>query len=182
VTVVVPVHARRLLDITARTVSAKLQESLGQTVRDRTTSRGQRRPRRQVRGERQPDGYTLFVGSIGVFADQPGRSTRTWATTRRRTSTCSRSPVPHAERARDLAQLPGEQRRGIHRLPEEEPGQGLVRIVGHGLFDHLTAALFWQKTGTTASTCRTRAERGPPRLIAGNVDASSRTSARSRST
>src|SRR6478735_5419682 len=68
VTVVVPFTPGGSSDITARTVAAKLQESLGQTfVIDNKPGANGGLGGKYVANSK-PDGYTLFVGSIGVFA------------------------------------------------------------------------------------------------------------------
>ena len=71
VTVVVPFTPGGSSDITARTISAKLQDALGQSfVIDNKPGANGGLGGKFV-ANAQPDGYTLFVGSIGVFAINP---------------------------------------------------------------------------------------------------------------
>src|SRR5438128_12477589 len=71
VTIVVPFTPGGSSDITARTVAAKLQESLGQTfIIDNKAGANGGLGGKYV-ATSKPDGYTLFVGSIGVFAINP---------------------------------------------------------------------------------------------------------------
>ena len=71
VTVVVPFTAGGSSDITARTVSAKLQEALGQgfVIDNKPGANGSLGGKFVANAP--ADGYTLFVGSIGVFAINP---------------------------------------------------------------------------------------------------------------
>src|SRR5205085_6578756 len=71
VSVVVPFTPGGSSDITARTVAAKLQESLGQSfVIDNKPGANGSLGAKYV-ANAAADGYTLFVGSIGVFAINP---------------------------------------------------------------------------------------------------------------
>src|SRR6185503_8656619 len=71
VTVVVPFTPGGSSDITARTVAAKLQDSFGQSfvVDNKPGANGSLGGKYVANAK--PDGYTLFVGSIGVFAINP---------------------------------------------------------------------------------------------------------------
>ena len=71
VSIVVPFTPGGSSDITARTVAAKLQESLGQSfiIDNKPGANGSLGGKFVAAAA--PDGYTLFVGSIGVFAINP---------------------------------------------------------------------------------------------------------------
>ena len=69
ITVIVPFPPGGASDITARLVTSKLSERLKQTVviDNRAGANGGARARWRCK-QAPPDGYTLLVGSIGVFA------------------------------------------------------------------------------------------------------------------
>jgi tripartite-type tricarboxylate transporter receptor subunit TctC len=117
ITVIVPFPPGGASDITARLVTSKLTERLKQTVviDNRAGANG---GLGAVAMKQAPaDGYTLLVGSIGVFAINP---------------VLYKNPV-----AELIAYL------------KKNPGKVTFASSGTGSSDHLTAALFWQKTGTT---------------------------------
>ena len=143
-----PVHARRLSDITARTVAAKLQESLGQCfVIDNKPGANGGLGGKFVAAA-QPDGYTLFVGSIGVFAINPVLYKDLGYDPQKDydlLSVAVRTPNALVTRANFPANNVAE----FVDYLKKNPGKVSFASSGTGSSDHLTAALFWQKTGTT---------------------------------
>jgi tripartite-type tricarboxylate transporter receptor subunit TctC len=148
VTVVVPFTAGGSSDITARTVSQKLSEILGQSfiIENKAGANGSIGATYVAKAK--PDGYTLFVGSIGVFAINPVLYKDLAYEPRRDfdlLSVAVRTPnalVAHPKfPANTVAEL-------IAYL-KKNPDKVSFASSGTGSSDHLTAALFWQKTGTS---------------------------------
>ena len=172
VTVVVPFTPGGSSDITARTVSAKLQESLGQTfVIDNKPGANGSLGAKFVANSK-PDGYTLFVGSIGVFAINQSLYKDLGYETKKDfdlLSVAVRTPNALVTRANFPANNVAE---FIDYL-KKNPGKVSFASSGTGSSDHLTAALFWQKTGTTGIHVPYKGGSAAHLdLIAGNVDAS----------
>ena len=172
VTVVVPFTPGGSSDITARTVAAKLQESLGQTfiIDNKPGANG------GVGGKfvaaSKPDGYTLFVGSIGVFAINQSLYKDLGYDTKKDfdlLSVAVRTPNALVTRANFPANNVAE---FIDYL-KKNPGKVSFASSGTGSSDHLTAALFWQKTGTSGIHVPYKGGSAAHLdLIAGNVDVS----------
>lgn len=148
VTIVVPFTPGGSSDITARTVANKLQESLGQTfVIDNKPGANGSLGGKFVAAAK-PDGYTLFVGSIGVFAINP---------------VLYKDLGYHPLKDYDLLSVavrtpnalvahPGFPPNTVAELIDylkKNPDSVSFASSGTGSSDHLTAALFWNKTGTT---------------------------------
>ena len=148
VTVVVPFTPGGSSDITARTVSAKLQESLGQSfVIDNKPGANGSLGGKFVAAAK-PDGYTLFVGSIGVFAINPVLYKDLGYDPRKDydlLSVAVRTPNALVTRANFPANTVAE----LVEYLKKNPDKVSFGSSGTGSSDHLTAALFWQKTGTT---------------------------------
>src|SRR5688500_17930426 len=148
VTVVVPFTPGGSSDITARTVSAKIQEALGQTfVIDNKPGANGSLGGKYVAAAK-PDGYTLFVGSIGVFAINPVLYKDLGYNPLRDydlLSVAVRTPNSLVTRANFPANTVAE----FVDYVKKNPGKVSFASSGTGSSDHLTAALFWQKTGTS---------------------------------
>jgi tripartite-type tricarboxylate transporter receptor subunit TctC len=148
VTVVVPFTPGGSSDITARTVSAKLQDALGQSfVIDNKPGANGSLGGKFVAAA-QPDGYTLFVGSIGVFAINPVlykdlgyHPLKDYDLL----SVAVRTPNALVTRAN----FPANNLKEFVEYVKKNPGTVSFASSGTGSSDHLTAALFWQKTGTS---------------------------------
>jgi tripartite-type tricarboxylate transporter receptor subunit TctC len=148
VTVVVPFTPGGSSDITARTISAKLSEILGQSfvIDNKPGANGSLGATYVARSA--PDGYTLFVGSIGVFAINPVLYKDLGYDPRRDfdlLSVAVRTPnalVAHAN-------FPPNTVAELIDYLKKNPDRVSFASSGTGSSDHLTAALFWQKTGTT---------------------------------
>jgi tripartite-type tricarboxylate transporter receptor subunit TctC len=172
VNVVVPFTPGGSSDITARTVSAKLQEALGQSfVIDNKPGANGSLGGKFVAAA-QPDGYTLFVGSIGVFAINPVLYKDLGYNPLRDydlLSVAVRTPNSLVTRANFPANTVAE----FVDYVKKNPGKVSFASSGTGSSDHLTAALFWQKTGTSGIHVPYKGGSAAHLdLIAGNVDAS----------
>jgi tripartite-type tricarboxylate transporter receptor subunit TctC len=172
VTVVVPFTPGGSSDITARTVAAKLQDSLGQSfVIDNKPGANGGLGGKFVAAAK-PDGYTLFVGSIGVFAINPVlykdlgyHPVKDYDLL----SVAVRTPNARVTRANFPANNVAE---FIDYL-KKNPGKVSFASSGTGSSDHLTAALFWQKTGTSGIHVPYKGGSAAHLdLIAGNADVS----------
>jgi tripartite-type tricarboxylate transporter receptor subunit TctC len=172
VTVVVPFTPGGSSDITARTVSAKLQDALGQSfvIDNKPGANGSLGGKFVANA--QPDGYTLFVGSIGVFAINPVlykdlgyHPLKDYDLL----SVAVRTPNALVTRAN----FPANNLKEFVEYVKKNPGKVSFASSGTGSSDHLTAALFWQKTSTTGIHVPYKGGSAAHLdLIAGNVDAS----------
>jgi tripartite-type tricarboxylate transporter receptor subunit TctC len=172
VSVVVPFTPGGSSDITARTVAAKLQEALGQSfVIDNKPGANGGLGGKFV-ANAPADGYTLFVGSIGVFAINPVlykdlgyHPLKDYDLL----SVAVRTPNALVTRANFPANNVAE----FVEYVKKNPGKVSFASSGTGSSDHLTAALFWQKTGTSGIHVPYKGGSAAHMdLIAGNVDAS----------
>jgi tripartite-type tricarboxylate transporter receptor subunit TctC len=172
VTIVVPFTPGGSSDITARTVAAKLQESLGQSfVIDNKPGANGGLGGKYV-AQAKPDGYTLFVGSIGVFAINPILYKDLGYDPVRDYDLLSVAVrTPNA-----LVTRPDFPARNVSELIDylrKNPGRVSFASSGTGSSDHLTAVLFWQKTGTSGIHVPYKGGSAAHLdLIAGNVDVS----------
>jgi tripartite-type tricarboxylate transporter receptor subunit TctC len=147
ITVIVPFPAGGASDITARHISGKLSERIKQPVVIDNRGGANGAVGAVSLKQAPADGYTLLIGSIGVFAINPalfkdlrydpqkdfdllGLAVRT----------------PNV-----LVANPNYPANNVLELVEQlnkNPGKVTFASSGTGSSDHLTAALFWQKTGT----------------------------------
>lgn len=172
VTVVVPFPAGGASDTTARLVAGKISERLNKTfvVENRAGANGALGA--AAVKQTAPDGYTLLVGSIGVFAINPALIKDLKYDPQKDFDLLSvvvRTPnvlvVNPAVPVKTVAEL-------IDHL-KANAGKVTFASSGIGSSDHLTAALFWQKTGTSGLHVPYRG--GGPAindLIAGHANAS----------
>jgi len=148
VTVIVPFTPGGSSDITARTLAQKLTEKLGQTflVENKPGANGSIGAAYVAKAK--PDGYTLFVGSIGVFAINPVLYKDLAYEPRRDfdlLSVAVRTPNALVANPKFPANTVAE----LIAYLKKNPNKVSFASSGTGSSDHLTAALFWQKTGTT---------------------------------
>jgi tripartite-type tricarboxylate transporter receptor subunit TctC len=148
VTVVVPFPPGGSTDTIARTMANNMTKSLGQTfvVENQPGATGAIGATRVKRAA--PDGYTILVASIGVFATNPFLQ-----------KGLQYDPMKDfdlmmvAVRAPNvLVANPNVPVKNVAELVEylkKNPDKVTFASSGAGSSDHLTAALFWQKTGTT---------------------------------
>jgi tripartite-type tricarboxylate transporter receptor subunit TctC len=148
ITVVVPFPPGGASDVTARLACNKLSERIGKSViiENRAGANGGL----GAAGVKSaaPDGYTLLIGSIGVYAINPSlyknlkydplKDFDLLSLLVRTPNVLVANPNFPVNSAADL----------IAHL-KKNPNQVTFASSGVGSSDHLTAALFWQKTGTT---------------------------------
>jgi tripartite-type tricarboxylate transporter receptor subunit TctC len=148
ITVIVPFPAGGASDTTARLVVPKVGERLGQSaIIDNRGGANGALGATAVKQAR-PDGYTLLVGSIGVYGINPALFKDLKYDPQKDFDLLSllvRTPnvlVANPDfPVKTVAEL-------IEHL-KKNPGKITFASSGAGSSDHLTAALFWQKTGTT---------------------------------
>lgn len=147
ITVIVPFVAGGSSDIVARTVSARLPEKLGQpvVVENRPGANGSLAAQHTAKAK--PDGYTILVGSIGVFAINP---------------VLYKNPGYDPLKDLDLLTVavrnpnvlvanpsfPANTVAELIAYMKKNPDKVSFASSGIGSSDHLSAVLFWQKTGT----------------------------------
>ncbi|APV49513.1 LacI family transcriptional regulator [Betaproteobacteria bacterium GR16-43] len=148
ITIVVPFTPGGSSDITARTIGQKVGEILGQPViiDNKPGANG------SIGGgfvaKAPADGYTLFVGSIGVFAINPSLYKDLAYDPKRDFDLISVSVrTPNA--LVTTANFPPNNIAEFIDYLKKNPGKVSFASSGTGSSDHLTAALFWQKTGTS---------------------------------
>jgi tripartite-type tricarboxylate transporter receptor subunit TctC len=148
VTVVVPFPPGGSTDTVARLINVKLGEKLGQTfiVDNKPGATGAIGATAVKRAA--PDGYTFMVASIGVYAVNPFLQKNLAYDPAKDfdlLTVAVRAPnvlvVNPQFPANNVAEL-------IDRL-KKNPDQVTFASSGAGSSDHLTTALFWQKTGTS---------------------------------
>lgn len=148
VAVVVPFPPGGASDSTARLMAPKMQEALGQpVVIDNRPGANGATGAAHVKGA-TADGYTLLVGSIGVFAINPAL-----------TPALSYQPksdfdlLTVAVRTPNILvtspNFPASNVKELVAYLKANPDKVTFASSGIGSSDHLTAALFWQKSGTT---------------------------------
>lgn len=171
ITMIVPFPPGGASDNTARIISAKLEEVLGQpvVVENRPGANGAIGADYVARAE--PDGYTLMTASIGTFA----------------INAALRDDLPYDPLELDLltqavrtpnilvtrTDFPAEDLQSFIAYLKENPDSVTFASSGPGSSDHLTAELFWQKSGTTGIHIPYKGG-GPVHtdLLGGNVDVS----------
>jgi tripartite-type tricarboxylate transporter receptor subunit TctC len=172
VTVVVPFPPGGSTDTVARAVAQKLSESTGKpfVVENRAGATGTIAAAYVKRAA--PDGYTIFVTSLGPLVIVPHLSKNLQYDPLKDFDTLSvavQAPnvlvVPASSPYRSVADV-------IAHL-QKNPGKMTFSSSGNGSSDHLTLALFWQQTGT--SGVHVPYKGGAPAiadLLGGQVDAS----------
>lgn len=172
VTIVVPFPPGGASDISARTISQKLSEALGQSVIVENKAGANGSIGATTVAKAKPDGYTLLVGSIGVFSINP---------------VLYKDPAYDPKRDFDLLSVIVRTPNALVTSPKfpantvaelidylkKNPNKVSFASSGTGSSDHLTAALFWQKTGTTGIHVPYKGG-GPAHtdLMGGNADVS----------
>jgi tripartite-type tricarboxylate transporter receptor subunit TctC len=148
ITVIVPFPAGGASDTAARMVAGKLSERLGQTVIIDNRAGANGAIGASALKQAKPDGYTLLIGSIGVFAINPALF-----------KDLKYDPPNDFDLLSVLVRTPN-----VLVANPDFPVNNVVELIEHlkknpdkitfassgsGSSDHLTAALLWQKTGTT---------------------------------
>jgi tripartite-type tricarboxylate transporter receptor subunit TctC len=172
VTIIVPFPAGGSTDMVARNIAPKLQQQLGQTfvIDNRAGATGAIGATAVKRAA--PDGYTFMVASIGVFAVNPflqknlpydpAKDFDLLTVAVRAPNVLVANPSFAAKSVGDLVAL-----------MKKTPDKITFANSGSGSSDHLTAALFMQKTGSTGVHVPYKG--GAPAitdLLAGHVDVS----------
>lgn len=144
----VPFVAGGSSDIVGRSVAIRMQEALGQTVIVDNRPGANGAIAGQILAKASPDGYTLMVGSIGVFAINvalfkdlsydPLRDYDLLTVAVRNPNVLITSQKVAAASVKDLVGL-----------LQKNPGKLTFVSSGTGSSDHLSAELFWQRTKTT---------------------------------
>ena len=148
VTLLVPFPPGGSTDMIARTVGTKLQEKFGASfiVDNRAGAGGTVGAAAAKRAA--PDGYTIFVSSLGSFVIGPHLIKNPGYDALRDfdyLTVAVQAPnvlaVPASSPHKTLADV-----LAFHKA---NPGKMSFASAGNGTSDHLTAELFWQQTGTT---------------------------------
>jgi tripartite-type tricarboxylate transporter receptor subunit TctC len=147
VTIIVPFPAGGSTDMVARAIAPKLQEKLGQpfVIDNRAGATGAIGATAVKNAA--PDGYTFMVASIGVFAINPYIQKNLQYDPAK-----DLDPITVAVRAPNVLvaspNFPANSVAELIAALKKTPGKIAFASSGAGSSDHLTAALFWQKTGT----------------------------------
>ncbi|MEW6123594.1 MAG: tripartite tricarboxylate transporter substrate binding protein [Pseudomonadota bacterium] len=147
ITVVVPFPAGGASDSTARFLTPKMSEVLGQpvVVDNKPGANGGTGAAHVAKSP--ADGYTLLVGSIGVFSINPALyPTLPYSPQKDMDLLTQAVRTPNV-----LVASPNFPAITVQELVEylkKNPNKVTFASSGIGSSDHLTAALFWQKTGT----------------------------------
>ena len=172
VTIVVPFPAGGSTDMVARAIAPKLQQSLGQpfVIDNRAGATGAIGATAVKNAA--PDGHTIMVASIGVYAVNPFIQKNL-----QYDPVKDLDPITVAVRAPNVLvanpAFPANSVAELIALLKKTPDKITFATSGAGSSDHLTAALFWQKTGT--SGIHVPYKGGAPAitdLLAGHVDVS----------
>jgi tripartite-type tricarboxylate transporter receptor subunit TctC len=172
VTIVVPFPAGGSTDTVARLIAPKLGQTLGGTfiVENKPGATGAIGAASVKRSP--PDGYTLLVASIGVFAVNPHLQKGLQYDPSK-----DFDLLTVAVRAPNVlvvsSKLPANNVQEFIAHLKKNPDKVSFATSGAGSSDHLTTALFWQKTGTTGVHVPYKG--GAPAiqdLLAGHADAS----------
>jgi tripartite-type tricarboxylate transporter receptor subunit TctC len=171
VTLLVPFPPGGSTDLIARTLGAKLQEKLGGTfIVDNKAGAGGTVGAAQAK-RAAPDGYTIFVSSLGPFVIGPH---------------LVKNPgydplkdfdyITVAVQAPNVLTVPANSPHktfaDLFKFIKANPDKMTFASAGNGTSDHLTAELFWQETGTKG--VHVPYQGGAPAmqdLIGGTVDA-----------
>ena len=172
VTIIVPFPPGGSTDMVARAIAPKLQEKLGQpfVIDNRPGATGAIGATAVKNAA--PDGYTFMVASIGVFAVNPFIQKKL-----QYDPVKDLDPITVAVRAPNVlvtrSDFPANSVADLVAVLKKSPDKITFATSGAGSSDHLTAALFWQKSGT--SGIHVPYKGGAPAitdLIAGHADVS----------
>lgn len=148
VTIIVPFPPGGSTDMVARAIAPKLQEKLGQpfVIDNRAGATGAIGATAVKNAA--PDGYTFMVASIGVYAINPFIQKKL-----QYDPVKDLDPITVAVRAPNvLVTNPNFPAKSVQELIaqlKKQPDKITFASSGAGSSDHLTAALFWQKSGTS---------------------------------
>jgi len=171
VTLVVPFPPGGSTDVIARTLAPKLQEKLGGSfvVENKAGATGTIGATAVKRAA--PDGYTLFVSSLGPFVIVPHLiKNLPYDPLKDFDYITVAVQAPNVLAVR--ADSPHKTLADVIAYHKANPGKMSFASAGSGTSDHLTAELFWQQTGT--SGLHVPYKGGAPAmsdLLGGQVDA-----------
>ena len=148
VTIIVPFTAGGSSDIVARTVQPKLTQLLGQPIVVDNKPGANSGLAATYVAKAKNDGYTILVGSIGTYAINPVLY-RDLGYEPRRDFDLLTVAVRTPNALVTSASFPPNTVAELVDYLKKHPNQVSFASSGTGSSDHLTAALFWQKTGTT---------------------------------
>jgi tripartite-type tricarboxylate transporter receptor subunit TctC len=172
VTLLVPFPPGGSTDLIARTLAPKLQEKLGGTfiIENKAGATGTVGAGQVKRAA--PDGYTLFVSSLGPFVIAPHLIKNVPYDALK-----DFDPITVAVQAPNVLVVPAasahKSMADVIAFHRANPGKMTFASSGNGSSDHLTAELFWQETKTTGTHVPYKG--GGPAiqdLMGGQVDAS----------
>jgi tripartite-type tricarboxylate transporter receptor subunit TctC len=144
----VPFTAGGSSDIVARAIAQKMTESLGQSVvvDNRPGANGSLAG--GMLAKAKPDGYTLMVGSIGVFAINPGLYKNLGYDPQKDYDLLTQAVrTPNALVANP--KFPANNVAELVAHAKKNPDAVSFASSGTGSSDHLSAVLFWKETGTS---------------------------------
>jgi tripartite-type tricarboxylate transporter receptor subunit TctC len=147
VTLLVPFPPGGSTDLIARTLSPKLQEKLGGTfiVENKPGAGGAIGAVAARRAA--PDGYTIFVSSLGPFVIGP-HLLKNGGYDPLKDFDYITVAVPAPNVLAVPANSPYKSLADVIAYQKANPGKMSFASAGNGTSDHLTAELFWQETGT----------------------------------
>ncbi|HUQ29136.1 MAG TPA: tripartite tricarboxylate transporter substrate binding protein [Usitatibacter sp.] len=148
VTIIVPFTAGGSSDIVARTLSPKLTQLLGQPIVVDNKPGANSGLAATYVAKAKNDGYTMLVGSIGTYAINPVLY-KDLAYEPRRDFDLLTIAVRTPNALVAHANFPPNNVAELIEYLKKNPNTVSFASSGTGSSDHLTAALFWQKTGTT---------------------------------
>ena len=148
VTLIVPFPPGGSSDMIARTLSTKLTEKFGNTfiVENRAGAGGT--VGATVAKRAAPDGYTIFVSSLGPFVIAPHLIRNSGYDALK-----DFEYITVAVQAPNVLTVPANSPHksfaDVIAFHKANPGKMTFASAGNGTSDHLTAELFWQQTGTS---------------------------------
>jgi tripartite-type tricarboxylate transporter receptor subunit TctC len=148
VTLLVPFPPGGSTDMIARTLTGKLQDKLGGTfiVQNQAGAGGTVGATAAKRAA--PDGYTIFVSSLGPFVIGP-HLIKNVAYDALKDFDYITVAVQAPNVLAVPANSPHKTLADVMAFHKAHPGKMTFASAGNGTSDHLTAELFWQQTGTT---------------------------------
>ena len=148
VTLIVPFPPGGSSDMIARTLGTKLTEKFGSTfiVENRAGAGGT--VGATVAKRAAPDGYTIFVSSLGPFVIAPHLIKNSGYDALK-----DFEYITVAVQAPNILTVPANSPHksfaDVIAFHKANPGKMTFASAGNGTSDHLTAELFWQQTGTS---------------------------------
>lgn len=148
VTLLVPFPPGGSTDMIARTLSTKLQEKLGATFIVQNTAGAGGTVGATAAKRAAPDGYTIFVSSLGPFVIGP-HLVKGVAYDPLKDFDYITVAVQAPNVLAVPANSPHKTLADVLAFHKANPGKMSFASAGNGTSDHLTAELFWQETKTT---------------------------------